>query len=164
MTFQVRPEPSRAQVNGTLTELAALRILSKKVAVPFPGSIKAGFSQALYQTKNILMNIKSLFSGQVAAKNLGGIIAIAQVSYTFAEQGLAKILFFLAILSLNLAVLNILPIPVLDGGHLVFLAVEKIKGGPVSDRILGLANWVGLIFILALMVFVTFNDIKRIVS
>lgn len=163
-TFQVQPEPSRAQVNGTLTELAALRILSKKVAVPFPGSIKAGFSQALYQTKNILMNIRSLFSGQVAAKNLGGIIAIAQVSYTFAEQGLAKILFFLAILSLNLAVLNILPIPVLDGGHLVFLAVEKIKGGPVSDRILGLANWVGLIFILALMVFVTFNDIKRIVS
>lgn len=164
LTFTVQPAPNRAYVNGTLTELAPLRVLSKRVEVPFPASIGAGFSQAVYQTKNILMNIKSIFSGRVAAKNLGGIIAIAQVSYTFAEQGLAKILFFLAILSLNLAVLNILPIPILDGGHLVFLAVEKIKGGPVSDKILVLANWVGLIMILALMVFVTFNDIKRIVS
>ncbi len=71
----------------------------------------------------------------------------------------ALILFFMGILSLNLAILNILPIPVLDGGHLVFLVLEKIKGEPLSDRAMGWANMSGLAFILGLMVFVTFNDI-----
>ena len=80
---------------------------------------------------------------------------------TFAEQGFGKLLFFLAILSLNLAIINILPIPVLDGGHLVFLACEAVKGGPLSDRAMGYANVVGFVLILALMVFVTFNDIVR---
>jgi regulator of sigma E protease len=64
-------------------------------------------------------------------------------------------------LSMNLAFLNVLPIPVLDGGHLFFLLVEKIKGSPVSERVLSYSQMVGVVLIVSLMVYVTFNDIKR---
>ena len=67
----------------------------------------------------------------------------------------------LAILSVNLAVINILPIPVLDGGHIFFLAIEKLKGRPVSNDVLAYAQWVGLFMILGLMALVFFNDIRR---
>ncbi len=138
--------------------------MTHEVHRPFPSSVSAGFAQTKNKLVEILMTLRGLFTGGVAAENLGGIITIARVSYTFAEQGLGKILFFMAILSLNLAILNILPIPILDGGHLVFLALEKIKGGPIDERWMGYANVVGLVFILGLMLFVTYNDIMRLVA
>jgi regulator of sigma E protease len=64
-------------------------------------------------------------------------------------------------LSINLAILNVLPIPVLDGGHLFFLLIEKIKGSPVDDRVLGYSQMIGLVLILSLMVYVTYNDLTR---
>ncbi len=158
LTFGVKSAPTMVNVLG---QIINARPLQERVQLAFPESVTVGFDQAVSQFKSIILTLKSLFSGKVAAKNLGGIITIAVVSYTFVEQGLGKILFFMAILSLNLAVLNILPIPVLDGGHLMFLALEKIKGGPLSERLMGYANVVGLVFILGLMVFVTFNDIQR---
>ena len=75
--------------------------------------------------------------------------------------GLAKLLFFLGLLSIQFAVLNLLPIPLLDGGHLLFLAIEKAKGSPVSERVRAATQMVGLALILALMLFVTYNDIRR---
>ncbi|MEY2746643.1 MAG: hypothetical protein RL112_1685 [Planctomycetota bacterium] len=105
--------------------------------------------------------LKGLFQGSVAGSNVGGILTIGAVSHTFAESGLAKFFFFLCILSLNLAVLNILPIPVLDGGHLFFLLVEKIKGSPVSDRVMGWSQTVGVVLVVSLMVYVTYNDLVR---
>ncbi len=158
LTFPIKAAPSMV---NTLLKKLKLRPLQERVQLAFPQSMTAGFSQAVSQFKSILMTLKSLVAGKVAAKNMGGIITIAVVSYTFVEQGLGKILFFMAILSLNLAILNILPIPVLDGGHLMFLAMEKIKGGPLSERIMGYANVLGLVFILGLMVFVTYQDIVR---
>ena len=68
---------------------------------------------------------------------------------------------FLAILSINLAILNLLPIPILDGGHLLFLAIEGIKGSPVSERTFGYSQVVGLVMIMSLMVYVTYQDIVR---
>ncbi|HUR27482.1 MAG TPA: RIP metalloprotease RseP [Planctomycetota bacterium] len=105
--------------------------------------------------------LRGIFVGTVSENSLGGIILISQVSYAFASMGVAKLLFFLCMLSLNLAFLNVLPIPVLDGGHLFFLLVEKIKGSPVNERVLGYSQMVGLVLILGLVVFVTFNDLRR---
>jgi regulator of sigma E protease len=105
--------------------------------------------------------IKRMLLGQVSASNVGGIISIGVVSYSWASLGLAKLLFFLCMLSMNLAFLNVLPIPILDGGHLLFLAIEKIKGSPVSDRVFGYSQLVGIVLILSLMIFVTFNDLRR---
>jgi len=78
-----------------------------------------------------------------------------------AKSGFGVLLEFMALLSVNLAVLNILPIPVLDGGHMVFLGIEKLKGSPVSIKARLIAQQVGLAFMLILIVFVTFNDITR---
>ena len=92
---------------------------------------------------------------------IGGIITIGAVSYSWAEAGWTKLFFFLCMLSINLAVLNVLPIPVLDGGHLFFLLIEKLKGSPVSDRVYGYSQMVGMVLILSLMVYVLYNDVNR---
>ena len=83
------------------------------------------------------------------------------MSHSFAAVGLTKLFYFLCMLSMNLAFLNVLPIPVLDGGHLFFLIVEKIKGSPVSERVLGYSQIVGVVLILSLMIYVTYNDLMR---
>lgn len=105
--------------------------------------------------------LKGLALGNVGGSNVGGIISIGVVSHSFAEYGLATFFFFLCKLSLNLAFLNILPIPVLDGGHLFFLLVEKLKGSPVSERVMGWSQTVGVALVVSLMVWVTFNDVVR---
>ena len=104
---------------------------------------------------------KMLFTDEISSKNLGGIISISVISFDTASQGLPKLFFFLAILSINLAIINLLPIPILDGGHLLFLLVEAIKGSPVSERTFGYSQVVGLVMIMSLMVYVTYQDIVR---
>ncbi len=127
----------------------------------FGKSIVVGFDCSISMIKNLYLTLKKIFAGDVHSKNLGGIITIGVVSYSFAESGPAKLFYFLAILSLNLAFLNILPIPILDGGHFLFLVIEKLKGSPVNERVLGYSQVAGLIIILALMLYVTYNDIQR---
>jgi regulator of sigma E protease len=92
---------------------------------------------------------------------VGGIITISAVSYSLTESGWSKFFFFLCLVSINLAFLNVLPIPVLDGGHLFFLIVEKLKGSPVSNRVLGTSQAVGVVLLISLMVYVTYNDLVR---
>jgi regulator of sigma E protease len=125
------------------------------------GAIHAGMVCSIDLIKQLYVTLKKLFTGEVAARNLGGIITIGRVSYIYAESGWARFIYFLALLSLNLAFINVLPIPVLDGGHLLFLAIEGIKGSPVSPRVLTYSQIFGLVFVLALVVFVTYNDILR---
>ncbi|MDF1797883.1 MAG: RIP metalloprotease RseP [Planctomycetota bacterium] len=105
--------------------------------------------------------LKRIVSQDVSAKNAGGIITIGMVSSHWASEGLAKLFFFLCILSMNLAFLNILPVPLLDGGHLFFLLVEKLKGSPVSIRIQVMSQAIGLVMLLTLMIYVTYNDVVR---
>lgn len=125
------------------------------------GAIRAGLTCSLDMLKQLYVTTKRMLSGEVAASNLGGIITISRVSYQFAQWGPSRFFYFLALLSLNLAFVNILPIPVLDGGHLMFLGIEAIKGSPVSPRIFSYSQMLGLVFVLALVVFVTYNDILR---
>jgi regulator of sigma E protease len=91
----------------------------------------------------------------------GGPIAIAEVGYASASQGPYHLLLFLGMISINLAVINFLPIPVLDGGHMIFLIYEKLRGTPSSESMRAIATYVGLILILALMAFVFWIDISR---
>jgi regulator of sigma E protease len=111
--------------------------------------------------RQLYVTLKRILAGSVSAENLGGIITISVATYETARSGWQRFLYFLAILSLNLAFINILPIPVLDGGQLLFLGIEAIKGSPVSIRVMNYAQIVGLVLVLALMIFVTFNDIRR---
>ena len=125
-------------------------------------AITIGTERSWKLLKDSWSTIKGILQGRVSAeKSVGGIITIGVFSYTLAEAGWVELMFFLCLLSINLAFINVLPIPVLDGGHLFFLIIEKIKGSPVSERILGYSQMVGVVLILSLMVYVTYNDLVR---
>ncbi|MDA8563476.1 site-2 protease family protein, partial [Mariniblastus sp.] len=103
-----------------------------------------------------------LISGKISPKNLGGPGTIAVVATSEASEGTSRLLLFLTFLSANLAVVNFLPIPVLDGGHMLFLAYEGIFRRPVNENTQALLTYAGLAMILALMIFVVCLDASRI--
>jgi regulator of sigma E protease len=105
-----------------------------------------------------------LIVGAISPKTLAGPIGIAQMSGEVAKAGPLAFLSFLALLSINLGILNLLPIPILDGGHLLFFIIEGIMGKPLSIRKRELAQQVGLFLLIVLMVFVFYNDIYRLVA
>ena len=100
-----------------------------------------------------------LFSGQVSVKGLGGPVLIAQVAYSSAKEGLAQLLMFVCLISANLAVLNLLPIPVLDGGHVVFLLWEGITGKAPNENLMIILSYLGLLLFLGLTIFVLGLDL-----
>jgi regulator of sigma E protease len=136
------------------------------------GYRKFGFAEAVsrgfHDTHTIVYLtakfVKQLVFGEVSTKMLGGPLFIAHQSGKVAERGFLYLLQFMALLSVNLAVLNILPIPVLDGGHLVFLGIEAVKRSPLSMKARLMAQQVGMVVLLALIVFVTYNDILRFIG
>jgi len=127
-------------------------------------SAAAGFSEAVYFVRMIGEFVWNLISFKISAKMIGGPVFIAQMAGQRAELGFSALLIFMAFLSVNLAILNILPIPALDGGHLVFLLIEKIKGSPLSINQRMIAQQIGLIFLIIIIVMVTYNDIVRFIS
>ena len=128
------------------------------------GSCVIGTQKAIINVQRLYLTIKGFVSQRLSTKNVGGVILIAQASYESAKVGVGKLVYFLGILSLQLALLNILPIPVLDGGHLLFLAIEKIKGSPVSQRTLAIAQYIGFGLIITLVIYATRNDIMRLLT
>lgn len=106
--------------------------------------------------------LKRLVTLKLSVKVLGGPLIIAKTSAAAAASGLAGFLYFLAFLSLQLAILNFLPIPVLDGGHLLFMSIEALRRRPVSMRVRSIADQVGFIVLIGLMLLVTYNDIENI--
>lgn len=113
-------------------------------------------------TRLTVLSIVKLIQGSISTKTLGGPIMIAQMAGDQAREGVANLLFFTALISINLGILNFLPIPVLDGGHLVFFAIEAVGRRPVSTRIREIAQQIGMFILLLLMVYVFYNDISRI--
>ncbi|MBL8724561.1 MAG: RIP metalloprotease RseP [Planctomycetes bacterium] len=124
-------------------------------------ALQLGWVCSLDLVKQLYVTLKRVLTGDVGAKNLGGIIRISQFSYQAAQRGPSWFWYFLAMLSVNLGFVNLLPVPVLDGGHLLFLLIERIKGSPVSTRVLGYSQILGLVFVLLLVLFVTYHDILR---
>lgn len=131
--------------------------------VGFVTAVKDGFVRTHTLVWLTAKFVKQAITLEVSPKLIGGPLFIAQESGRQAQKGAANLFFFMALLSVNLAIINVLPIPVLDGGHLVFLAIEKIRGGPLSMRARVIAQQVGIVAILSLVVFVTYNDILRII-
>jgi RIP metalloprotease RseP len=161
LSFVVKPK--RTPKNFTIP-ITKSEVPLYEVKEPLGEAFQVGVLQTGRMVKRVMMTLGSLFKGSVSPKNLGGIITIFDQSKKHAEFfGLMRWLLFLAMVSINLAVLNILPIPVLDGGWLMFLLIEKITGRPPSQRVIGVAQWAGLILVLGLMVFVTWNDIARLI-
>lgn len=122
------------------------------------------FSETWSQARDLLGLLGRMVTGQASVKNLGGVISIAQAADSSAQNGLAWFLTFLAAISLSLAILNLLPIPILDGGGLLYYLIESIKGSPLSDRVQIAGQYVGLVLLVGLMGLALYNDILRNVS
>lgn len=123
-----------------------------------------GFGRTLNFVEMIGKFVYDLVTMKVSAKMIGGPVFIAQAAGQQARLGFGALLVFMSFLSVNLAILNVLPIPVLDGGHLMFLAVEKIKGSPMSMSHRMIAQQIGLAFLILVIVVVTYNDIVRFIT
>lgn len=118
-----------------------------------------GFSRTRRTITNIYKSLRQLLKNEVAVESLSGPVTIARVSYRLAEQGIFQLISFLGFLSINLAVLNFLPIPILDGGHMVFLLYEGVTRRKPNARVIGWAHAAGLLLLLSLFSFVMWNDI-----
>lgn len=123
--------------------------------------IQYGFVRTWDMTLLTLSVFGKMVTSVISPDNLGGPIAIAQLAGKTADLGLVYFLSFLALISVNLGVLNLLPIPILDGGLLVYLGLEKLRGKPLSPRFLEMTQVVGLALIVMLMVFAFYNDLSR---
>ena len=122
-------------------------------------------AESIVQTYKIteltVLSVVKLVQGVIPAKTLGGPILIAQMAGQQAKAGAANLFFFIAVISINLAILNFLPIPVLDGGHLLFFFIEAIKGSPVNTKMREIAQQAGIFVLIFLMILVFYNDITR---
>lgn len=125
-------------------------------------SIKRGTVTSYDMTSRLFMVLKGLVVGQYSLKTLGGPIMIAQVAGRAAESGISELLSLVAFLSLQLGIINLFPIPVLDGGHIMFFGIEAIKGKPLSEKFMSISQQVGIVLLITLMVLVTYNDLFRI--
>lgn len=137
-------------------------ILTEEIG--FFQAARLGPLEAGNMIKLVLLSVQKLVTGQVSAKTLGGPILIAEITGDRARAGLTPLLNLAAFISINLGILNLLPIPVLDGGQLVFFLIEAIRRKPLSLRFREAAQWVGLAFLGLLMVLVFYNDIGRLVT
>jgi regulator of sigma E protease len=127
--------------------------------------IRAGTVQTAQLFASLCVGIAKIFEGVTPVREaLGGPIMIAQMAGKEAHQGFADVALFTIMLSLELGIINLLPVPLLDGGHLLFFAVEGIQGKPMQLRHRELAMQVGLFLLVVLMAFVILNDISRIVG
>ncbi|MBW1677762.1 MAG: RIP metalloprotease RseP [Deltaproteobacteria bacterium] len=123
-------------------------------------------AQGVLQTWQIgkltVLAIGKIIAGTISAKTLGGPIMIAQLAGQQAEAGIINLIFFIALLSVNLGIINLLPIPVLDGGHLLFFLIEAVSRRPINLKMREVAQQVGIFILVLLMIFVFYNDIVRI--
>jgi regulator of sigma E protease len=127
-------------------------------------SVKRGAVRNLELLGMTFSFLWDLVTGQSSIKNLGGPIMIFQVTGQAARAGLAEFLAFMAFLSLQLGVLNLLPIPVLDGGHLVFLTAEGLMRRPLDVKVQEMAQKVGFFLLILLIIVISYNDILRLIS
>lgn len=111
--------------------------------------------------KLTVISVWKMVAGKVSVDNLGGPIRIAQMAGEQAEEGIENFAFLIALLSINLGIINLLPVPVLDGGHLMFFAIEAVTGKEVSEKIREKANQFGIVVLVLLMIFVFYNDIVQ---
>ena len=127
-------------------------------------ALRYGYKQVGNDVKRVGTTLVKLIKGKISPTNLGGPGTIALATTSEASQGTSRLLLFLTFLSANLAIVNFLPIPILDGGHMLFLAYEGIFRRPVSEKVQVLLTYAGLMMILGLMLFVLFLDVGRISS
>lgn len=154
----IRPPPPGPEVEASL---------ERSLTVLRHGPLQA-FGEAVGETWRLtratLGILGRMVTGSASLNHLSGPVTIAQMAHQSASLGLSRFLFFLGLISLSLAIINLLPIPILDGGHLLYLLIEWVKGSPLSEQGQAIGQGIGLLMVLALMSLAIFNDILRLVQ
>jgi regulator of sigma E protease len=166
VALTVTPSVEKVTVGGQTVEIG-------KIGISGPGRSlmrSDNLFEALYHgldatwgwTELTTVGLYKMVVGDISSKNIGGPLTIANISGEAASQGASSVVFLIAILSINLGVLNLLPIPILDGGHLLFFLIEGILRKPLGDRQREVAQQVGLVLLVGVMIFAFWNDLERI--
>jgi len=139
------------------------RGLDQEVVGPIT-AVGMGAKQTVWWIQTLIMSVVKMVQGRIPAKDIGGPILIVQAAGQQARMGLEYLLHFMAVISVNLGVLNLLPIPILDGGHFLFFAIEAVLRKPLDIRHREIAQQVGLVLLICLMAFAFYNDIARVLQ
>lgn len=158
---QTTIEPDSRPVPRAGLNMGKARVKSVRVAMGLGDAFVFGLTKAWDNIVETFEMLRQLFSRAISPKNLAGPIGIFHISYRVAEEGLPKLLQLLALLTVNLGIVNMFPIPLLDGGHVFFLICERIKGKPLSEGTQVVAQYIGLALLLTLVIFVTVQDVGR---
>lgn len=129
-----------------------------------PGAVVEGAKETWFVIARTAGYIGDIFTGRESADQLGGPIRVAQFSGQVATLGLAALLNLAAILSVSIGLINLMPVPMLDGGHLVFYAYEAVRGRPLPERVQDIGFRIGIALVFMLMIFATFNDVRHLIG
>lgn len=167
LTFTISPKLSKSKnIFGEEISVGLIGVTPKgdytTVRYKLLDAVKKGLEKTYEVTKLTIVGIVKIFQKVVPANNIGGPIMIFQMAKETAQVGVNSLIAFMGVISINLAILNLLPVPVLDGGHLFFYMVEAIIRRPLNLKVREYANMVGIALLLALMAFAFYNDLIRI--
>jgi regulator of sigma E protease len=151
------------QVIGEAYVIGIERSFDQVRVGPFE-AVASGAKQTAWWIQTLIMSVVKIFQGKIPARDIGGPILIFQAAGQQAQIGLESLLLFMAVISINLGILNLLPIPILDGGHLLFFLAEIVMRRPLDMRHREIAQQVGLVILIGLMAFAFYNDILRVVG
>lgn len=127
----------------------------------FLASIKYAFNKFISIIDSMILTVTSLFTGKISLNALSGPVGIYQVVGDSVSMGFSQLVYIVAFLSINVGFINILPFPAFDGGHVLFMIIEKIKGSPIDSKIENAAHTIGFFLLILLMIYITFQDILR---
>ena len=148
--------------------LIGLKLDRKEILIPVTGiksAFKTSYTYLYNETKSMVIVLKQLFTGKIPLKNMHGVVLITKMGGDIINsEGIFYGILLTAVISMNLAILNILPIPALDGGHLLFLLVEKIQGKPINEEVANKIMTIFFLLLIVFLVFVLFNDIYVLVK
>jgi regulator of sigma E protease len=166
VSLAVTPVAENTTVNGQPVQIGKIGIAGPdrslmRSTTPLV-AIYDGLEATWKWTELTIVGLYKMIVGDISSKNIGGPLTIAKISGEAAAQGPANVIFLIALLSINLGVLNLLPIPILDGGHLLFFLIEGILRKPLGERQRELAQQVGLVLLVGVMIFAFWNDLERI--
>lgn len=156
-------EPEITKVEGQEVKVYGIQSIGTTYKKGFVNALKYGVEGFYNNAVTIFKILGSLFTGNVSLKSLSGPVGIYSVVDTVKSQGLEMILYLTAYLSINVAIVNLFPIPVFDGGRILLLIIEKIIRKKTSDKLEAIINYVGFGLMIILMLYVTFNDIIKLV-
>ena len=159
--YKVKPEVTK--IEGQEVKVYGIKSVGTIYKKGFINAVKYGFEGFYNNAVTILKILGSLFTGKVSIKSLSGPIGIYSVVDTVKSQGLEMILYLTAYLSINVEIINLIPVPVFDGVRILLLIIEKIVRKKASDKVETIINYIGFGLMIILMLYVTFNDIIRLV-